>query len=496
MLKIISPSGWDFGAPLSSTIKKTASGRLTGQDFYDLVKVAGHQFAHEIKQADLLPGEHPVHLIAMGATEFYGNNRNGDGFKAAMLRKCHPSFVKSAKHYRHHQHNDPSTSFGRVIKSAFNEDMKRVELLVGLNETKEAADRNGGLVADFEMKKIANGEDIPFSMAIHVPYDVCASCDNRAKTRSNYCTEDSCISPEGIKRGGCKTNLAKVAFDGFVNHVDNPEGEFFDISTVIVPAEPTAYGGSADYLMKVASGTVHYGGAELAELMNVVEPLDFRLRNIFNKKTATLLKAAYLLKEAEKAVTFSEGRELRAVKAASSRINVRELGSVGSATFKENLTKLARQNICLTPVEFLEVVDHSLPGSGIDKLSNDFESALPGVFGRLAAVQNLENFVDNHDMCVDINSDFSNDTVSNGLYSERSFNKDAVDRRVVGSFIRGEGDQKIRQTKSASTLNSRAEALAKMYALYKVSHLSAQPEEDRQRTARLLVCQNVTCDSN
>jgi hypothetical protein len=164
MIKVVPPESWDFGeAPVSQI--KLASDGLYGNDFQALVKRAGYTFAEACKRLQPAPGEIPVHLIALGATEMYGCNRNGDGFRKAACQKYHPTFVKHACFFREHANRDPHKSYGHVKASAFNENMSRVELLVMLYGTKAAADRHEALVADIEMDKLANGDDFDVSMS-------------------------------------------------------------------------------------------------------------------------------------------------------------------------------------------------------------------------------------------------------------------------------------------------------------------------------------------
>lgn len=228
MVKIVNPGGWDFGRQIAQEIKVSSRG-LIGNDRRDFLKVASHEFVDMIDNIKIAKDEVPVHLIALGAYEAYGPNRNGDGFKEAALKKYHPTFVKHAMWYRNHKNKDPRKSYGIVKASAYNDPMRRVELLSLLNKEASAAERNGGFVADLELEKIARGEDIPVSMACRVPHDVCSGCGHKARTRAEYCTGQTC------KYGGCKDNLTKIAEDGHILSVFNPTPTFFDISKVYRP---------------------------------------------------------------------------------------------------------------------------------------------------------------------------------------------------------------------------------------------------------------------
>lgn len=164
-VKLTPTSGWTFNDPTAELVKVARRG-LVGADRAALVKRAGAQAADWIDRLEPLPGEPLVHLIALGCTEKHSANRNGDGFKAAACRKYHDTFRKHARLFLDHQNSDPSKSYGIVKASWFNEPMGRIELIVGVNETKQAAQRNGGMV-DFRFlpRVEKNAGDAAVSMA-------------------------------------------------------------------------------------------------------------------------------------------------------------------------------------------------------------------------------------------------------------------------------------------------------------------------------------------
>lgn len=171
-IKFTSPYGWDFNDEPTQLIKVSSRG-LIGNDRSDFIKRASHSFLPAIDNIKLAEGQVPVHLLALGATERIGPNRNGDGFSEKVCRERHDTFTKFAKFFRNHK-NKPAKGdphYGQVKLSAYNEDMGRVELLVLLNGNEKVAKENGGLVADVELHKLANGESFPVSMACVVdPY--------------------------------------------------------------------------------------------------------------------------------------------------------------------------------------------------------------------------------------------------------------------------------------------------------------------------------------
>lgn len=261
MIKIIPDGSFDFGERVASLIKVSSSG-LRGHDLSVLIKRAGHELADTVRRMDRQPGEELIHLLAMGAVEGTGANRNTDGWKAATLQKDHHTFAKLGRWYRHHNNRDTAKSYGIVKESHYNPDMKRVELIVGLNGTKEAAERNKGLVASEELDALNKDASIAVSMSTKCGYDICNGCQHRAKNRSEYCTASTC------EYGGLQKNAGRVFEDGKHLYADTYENRFFDISKVFRPADRTAY-----VFGKVASADDHrIGGAELAELMGVSAP--------------------------------------------------------------------------------------------------------------------------------------------------------------------------------------------------------------------------------
>jgi hypothetical protein len=243
MLKAVCPDAWDFDQARVQLVKVSSRGVING-DRRDLIKSAGVQFADTVRRVKLARDESAAHLIAMGAHEYFGPNRNGDGFREEPLLTYYANFVKRAKPYRDHNNRPPSPFFGRVIDSVYNRPMHRVDLLVGYNGGKDSIEKNGGLLADLEVNDLESGREFPVSMACSIPYDVCSGCGNKARTRADYCTEATC------KYGGLRDHIGTVYGDGHHLHADNPVGlDFFDISRVKRGADRTAWS-----LGKVASG--------------------------------------------------------------------------------------------------------------------------------------------------------------------------------------------------------------------------------------------------
>lgn len=239
MLKLIETGAFFEGEPTVSIIDPAS---VRG-----LVKKAADSkiidFASKISSS---PDKVYVHILAMGASEYYSSNRNGDWFPEANLLKYYETFATSPAHFfRHHQNKDPNIASGRVVHAVWNDRMKRIELIVELWREK----------AQDIIDKLERGEYPSTSMACRTPADTCSICGNVAKTRQEYCSH-------------LRDELGQVYPDGRkVYAINDHPLKFFDISYVIRPADVTS-----SILQKVASAQPHViGSAELAELEGLMD---------------------------------------------------------------------------------------------------------------------------------------------------------------------------------------------------------------------------------
>lgn len=217
-------------------------------------KYASEECYNFFKTITPVPGHSFVYMIALGAWETYGENRNGDSFPefpykenanppgisaTDILPLHYKSFEVFGKNYRHHVNKDPEKAVGDIVRAFWNAKMHRVELLVDVNNAKapDLADR------------LASGEFPPVSMGTRVAYDVCSICLNRAPTRLQYCDH-------------LKYKMRDV-INGMKVSALNPSPKFFDISWIIKPADQTAW-----TMKKVAGAAEAYSlisGSEAGE---------------------------------------------------------------------------------------------------------------------------------------------------------------------------------------------------------------------------------------
>lgn len=492
-IKVVEAGSWR-GPGMDEPVQfvKVSSRGLIGQDRREFLekRAAAPIFADKLATVRLKPGDIPIHVIAIGATEGYGPNRNGDAFNEATCRKAHETFVKHARFYRNHKNKNPEKSFGKVALSAYNDAMRRVELLVIGNGTKEAAQRNGGLVMRSELReKLARGEPIAVSMACRVAHDVCNNCGNKAPSRRQYCTADTCISKSGKRMFGCRDGLTKVASDGTVQYVENPNPLFFDISEVIRPADRIAYGGLADYV-KAASAQGHaVGGAELAEWW-AAHGADFSWRDpmqeVFPQEGRYQLrqKLARVLADIERRIEDSGGdvrtKVAGILPAYQSFVGTEDFDITplrrGRRKRAEALGALARHAVLLPLPAFLAAVT----GESREKvaaLSASVAERLPGVFGRLISDPQGEAYLRDETFecadkyasavghwaaCAATTHSLADEKVRERLW-QSAFRKSASPR------LRARGDL-VKAAAAAGT----EENLARQYAAYQLSFLTAQ----------------------
>lgn len=497
MYKTIDLGSWNGpGFDLPVHMIKVSSRGLIGNDRADFLKVASHVFADHIDGMKFAADEIPIHLNAIGAFEGYGANRNGDGFTEYTCRTCHPRFVKDAYYFANHKNDDPTQRYGTVKLSAYNDPMRRIELLLMGNGSKQAADRHGGLVMkSATIGKLQRGEMVPFSMACKVAYDVCCNCFNKAANRSQYCTEDTCISPTGRRGFGCKTGLSKVASDGFIQYVDNPDARFIDISEVIRPADRTAWGGTADYMAKAAADRGYIpGGAELAEQW-AKAGASFELlgpeATIFNRAVAAQMKLARELAEVERQFESNQTERdqawARALTPRKLAADFSELGEPGTMKMAEGLAALAGQSIAVPLEAFLGLV----AGGDREKLAEYSETVprhLPGIYQRLVGDANLQQLISTSKFqpATKLASREQRDWACK-LASDLSYSDGHVQERVFRSAITSRAPaitaaSAVLKTASAA---DESEQIARQYAICKLACLSQMLELGTENPTQL-----------
>jgi hypothetical protein len=482
MIKVIQANSQDFSEPVASLIKVSSRG-IIGNDRVNLVKRAGAEFVHKLENIKFANDEIPVHLIAIGATEDYGPNRNGDGFKRACCKQYHDTFVKHARFYRDHLNKNPAKSYGLVKASAYHEPMRRIELICALNGTKEAAERNGGLVADKELEKLARGDDIGVSMACTIPFDVCSHCGNQAKTRAEYC--DSIENGGHCKAGGLKHNMGKCAYDGSILYADNPNPRFFDISHVFRPADRIAY---ISGQLKAASAFV--SGAELAELLGVTAPCVIDASG----QPQRVLEQLSALEKLAHAETLITPRDYVKAALAENRAVCPPVKAAEVADHQLNdiFKALADAAVVLPPADFLNLTVKTAN----TELLGAVTAALPGVFTKLAADPDIVSSLEQNAYNPSYAAGGKLNAWAQKVAATKSILPKAVEKRAYLAVLREtpvvNPESFNVMTKNAQSNNAAVNALARHYALYKIAAFAEimKKHDDIGLTAPYCVMQN------
>jgi hypothetical protein len=521
MLKVIPIGGWDFGVEPTAMMKVSSHG-FSGSDRKEfLQKRAGESiFADLVNKIAIGPGDVPIHSIAIGATEAYGANRNADAFcEDTCIKRAHtfnarplreygaggPKKTDGARYYMNHKNDDPQRSYGYIKASSYNKRMRRIELLMIGNGTKEAANRNGGLVMPDAVKEaLENGDYRGGSMSCVLPFDKCAICGNEAPSRKEYCTKEACVGPDGVQGFGCKDGLGRLLKSGRMQFVENPGCTYFDFSDVDPrPADRTAYGGLAsEFLNKSAEWSSVRGGAELAEYYGMFSD-GLVLTTPGNEYHHRQLKLARHLAEleplldiaslSEKQYSKDEYTKMAFHEKARPPLNLLPLGTPGTQKFASGIRALAEAEVMLTPEEFLAIVAPTgISNGSLKKIASEVRLYLPNIFTKLAYSESLPDRL-NHAFSVNVSCIPTHDQRSFASHAAKtaSYCVCQLSKRASLAVIRGATLSRMKPIANIIKEASKdAEKLAEEYALYQLSTLAAREEEPSPLTLRTVLVHN------
>jgi hypothetical protein len=403
--------------------------------------------AHEAFMfADILPepGFAHAHVIALGDKEYYGFNRNGDGFlskagsvtipfpkdgnpllhiKGGNRESCH-TFEKYAKVYRDHDNKDPSKAFGDVVKALHNPRMGRVELLIKLPIEKWAED----------LTTLDKGDDIGVSMSCRVPGDTCAICKNYATKRADYCEH-------------AKHYLGQMHKSGHVCGVYNDDPVFFDISRVGRPADRIAY-----MLYKAASDRV-VGGAELAE--------EYGMIDVRPETLQLLQKLASMEKEIEvNGIAPCEAFSVMPSDEAGEKvIDLSSTCEGNSDRIVEALKGLTDAKIVLSVRDFVALLLGKRDNSFVEKV----EEQVPGCFSRMLSEGGPK---DTFDLERSSGIPSSIERLISGMIPGLSLDDVPAGKRVIVMSIR---KGPVSTVKFAEAGDPQVKKMARLYADYKLA---------------------------
>ena len=334
MIKFNSTADWNFDVAPLHIVHEPVDLKKVAADLKDELRVE-----KTANQTD-------VHVIALGAYEGIGQNRNGDLFKEAECLKHYQTFLKSGKKdksgkydgralNRHHKNKPEDPIYGNIKAAAYNKSMRRIELVVGLDNDKCAE----------EIQTLSKGGQINVSMAAKVASDVCTWCGHEAKDERGRCEHIPSKIGELNKRGE-------------MCGMDNVSPRWFELSIVGRPADRIGMSLklASSYAPKMTSDYMRiYGGFISPEVDNLI------LSKKASQKRELLKKIAAMEKRVE-AIARGESTEKKDKYVAdeASKINAAEglseslLDELRKHEPDKLLKLLAEKGIVFSPEDFVK----------------------------------------------------------------------------------------------------------------------------------------------
>jgi hypothetical protein len=430
MIKFTRNSDYDFGMESVSIIT---------DPYKSLIKRASRTCLDQLKY-EKTPNQEDLHVCALGSYEGIGKNRNSDLFREKWCRKNHGTFVKAARAlHRNHKNKPSDPKYGNIKASTYNEDMKRVELIVGVDK-----DKGQDLLHQLDTK----GE-FPVSMACKIPYDTCTFCGKKAKTEKDRCSH-------------IPKQLGELREDGVECAMDNEDPNWFELSHVKRAADRLGVTFS-----KLAG--VNTQEEEEVNYNNIYIPEEVLISKKAQDKRHVLDKLAKMEKYIDSIATPITSKEKfikeDAPKAAKTKIDDVTMDELRKLEPAQALRVLSENGILFSPEDFAKYLFDKKVGK--DKIDG-MKSHLPNIFSSEdnGELVNNENFEPDN-LFSTLPSKFKE--MLGKLKENNSLFSGPGVRRIVSITITSGGSEmkKKEKTKEASDLE-----LAKQYAAYKIAALN------------------------
>lgn len=405
-----------------------------------------------------------IHLVALGDSEAYPMNRNGDLFPMEACKKYYDTFVDHGHVFEHHRNKDPKKAIGQIKAAAYNPDMHRIELYIWADNEK----------AHDHLERLEKTGEVSFSMACKVPFDRCSVCGAKRKTPGD---KNECDH--------IKYSLGKIAEDGTQIGTYNDEPTWFDISFVGRPADRIAWN------LKVASAmpedlTVN-SSIKQAEIEGYVLPDDLAIESDSAKhKYSVMKKLADAYSRCEswlsgdmKPASCRDRYEFELMKLAGASIDDNTLSRLREMDPADAFAALGDAGVVLNARSFFKYAFGHDYGTA-EKYLRDVEKAVPEVVKKAVDTSSCAEFCNYGRF----------DAASSGVFARRtprgisySLSKSAAamgfgtDDAVgaVLSVVAAGAEPSFRHSMPEKTAgdNSVARKLAKKYAMYKIAAICA-----------------------
>lgn len=417
-------------------------------------------------------GQTDALVIALGAYEGTGANRNGDIFKEAECLKNYQTFIKSGSKKkdgsydgralnRHHKNKPEDPKYGNIKAATYNKNMRRIELIIGLDNDKCAE----------EIQKLAEGKQINVSMAAKVAYDKCTWCGYEAKDDRHRCKH---IPKE----------LGEINKRGEMCSMENINPKWFELSIVGRPADRIGMS------LKLASDNSYIKTAEDYKALypGFVAPEDddyFQISKYASEKRDLLKKLSALEKHVD-AVMTSKPKDSKDRFIAEHKTKLSKSDDISESTLEELrkyepgklLKALADQGIIFSPSDFIKYLFGSDKVSNSASLFDKVKTHLPSIFTNLLDTGddavNSEKYEPSHSSVIP--KELSN--IVKRLFDDHSLFESPAHNRIMRITI----VKKLPTGKFEPREKSKEAAvkeIAEQYASYKLAALRYLSEQNK-----------------
>jgi hypothetical protein len=455
LIKFSSTDDWDWDVEPIQLISNSNTLTKAGSDNSELrvEKTAG--------QTDAL-------VIALGAYEGTGANRNGDIFKEAECLKNYKTFVKSGAKSsdgkydgralnRHHKNKPEDPKYGNIKAAAYNQKMKRIELVIGLDNDKCAE----------EIQKLAEGKQINVSMAAKVAYDKCTWCGHEAKTDHDRCKH-------------IPAKLGEINKRGEMCSMENINPKWFELSIVGRPADRIGMSlklaSASDYIKTAADYKLLYPGFVVPEDEHL-----FHISKYATDKRSLVSKLAAMEKHID-GILSSGPKSSKDKYIVEQKSKLKHSDSISSDTMDELrkfepsklLKALADQGVVFSPEDFIKYLfGAKATGGKSDDMFSKVKKQLPGIFSSL---EEDGDDVVNEEKYEPSSSEFMPKGLLNmvkGLFDNHSMFEGPAQGRIMKiTIVKRLPSAKLEKTEEENlSKESSIKELARQYASYKLAAL-------------------------
>lgn len=420
-------------------------------------------------------GQTDALVIALGAYEGTGANRNGDIFKEAECIKNYKTFIKSGSRNkdgsydgralnRHHKNKPEDPKYGNIKAAAYNKKMKRIELIIGMDNDKCAE----------EIQKLAEGKQINVSMAAKVAYDKCTWCGYEAKDDRHRCKH---IPKE----------LGEINKRGEMCSMDNINPKWFELSIVGRPADRIGMS------LKLASDTKYV--PNYRELYpGFVVPPDYPGDHLYISKHAEekrgLVKKLAAIEKHLDAIMKEGPKNSKDKYIVEHKAKLNESDSISESTLEELrkfepsklLKALADQGILFSPEDFVKYLFGTKSLSNSGDLFSQLKSRLPRVFSDIS--EDGDHAINEEKYDPSAHSLLPKELLKTvqRLFDDHSlFDKPVHGRIMKITIIKGLKNNKSRDKEDRKYLSkeSAIKELANQYAAYKLAALKYLEDQNK-----------------